>query len=253
MSLLQSHLSKEKSSSGSDSGISHVAGTCSPHQSFNFSSNQWVIDSGASTHICFDRDYFLQIRDISGDNLFAMPNSRDSTQSRAIASLRRSTRVSQPPKYLRDYHCSLLGLTVHPFSTSKYPIENYLSYDKLSSTYRFFALNVSTHTKPLFYHQAVPSPHWRAAMLDELKAMEANHTWSVVSLPPGHHSIGCKWVYKIKHRSDGTIERYKARLVAKGYTQQEDLDYIETFSLVAKLVSVKVLLTIAVSLDWPLV
>lgn len=77
--------------------------------------------------------------------------------------------------------------------------------------------------------------------------MEVNHTWSIVPLPAGHHSIACKWVYKVKLKSDGSIEHYKAQFVAKGYTQQEDLDYIKTFSLVAKLVTVKVFLTLATS------
>lgn len=77
-------------------------------------------------------------------------------------------------------------------------------------------------------------------MKAELDAMEANHTWSVVLLPVGKHPIGCKWIYKIKYKSDGTVDRHKARLVAKGYTQQ-------TFSLVAKLVTVKVLLALVAS------
>ena len=53
----------------------------------------------------------------------------------------------------------------------------------------------------------------------ELTAMEQNQTWSLVSLPPDKHTIGCKWMYKIKYHSDGSIDRSKARLVAKGYTQ----------------------------------
>ncbi|KAL5834492.1 hypothetical protein ACOSQ3_014061 [Xanthoceras sorbifolium] len=84
-------------------------------------------------------------------------------------------------------------------------------------------------------------------MQEELRVMEANHTWSVTSLPVNKHSIDCKWIYKIKYKSDGSIELHKSRLVAKGYTQQEGLDFVETFSLVAKLVTMKVLLALAAS------
>ena len=89
-------------------------------------------------------------------------------------------------------------------------------------------------------------------MKDELDAMEANHTWSVVPLPPGKHSTGCRWVYKIKYKANGTVDGYKACSVAKGYTQQEEVDFLETFSPVAKLVTVKVLLAITASQHWHL-
>lgn len=84
-------------------------------------------------------------------------------------------------------------------------------------------------------------------MANELDAMELNNTWSVVNLPKEKHSIGCKWVYKIKCKYDGSIDRYKARLVAKRYTQQEWLDFI---SLVANLVTVKIPLTVVAINQW---
>lgn len=89
-------------------------------------------------------------------------------------------------------------------------------------------------------------------MNSEIQALEDNHTWSMVPLPPGHRPIGCKWVYKIKYHADGSIERYKARLVAKGFTQREGIDYKDTFAPVAKLITVRCLLAVAAVRNWPL-
>jgi hypothetical protein len=86
----------------------------------------------------------------------------------------------------------------------------------------------------------------------ELAALEANNTWSLTSLPPGKTPIGCRWIYKIKRHSDGTIECHKARLVAKGYTQLEGIDFHDTFSPTAKMITVRCLLALAAAQNWSL-
>jgi hypothetical protein len=85
-----------------------------------------------------------------------------------------------------------------------------------------------------------------------LQDLHKNNTWDMVDLPLGKSVVGCKWVYKIKTCSDGTVDRYKARLVARGFTQEYGVDYEETFALVARLTSVRALLAVAASRHWSL-
>ena len=152
--------------------------------------------------------------------------------------------MSKPPTYLQSYKCNTLS--------TRYPIANFVSSHKLSPSYSHFCNSIFALKEPQFYHQAVGDPNWEAAMVVELNALEQNHTWSIVSLPPNKKAIGCKWVFRIKYKADGSIERHKARLVAKGYTQQQGLDYTETFSPVAKMVTVKLFLALAVVHGWVL-
>ncbi|KAK1665283.1 hypothetical protein QYE76_053442 [Lolium multiflorum] len=106
--------------------------------------------------------------------------------------------------------------------------------------------------EPVSHHDALSHPSWKAAMDTEFHALQLNSTWRLVAPPPGHHIVGCKWVFKLKQKPDGSIDRYKARLVAKGFTQRLGIDYTDTFSPVIKPTTVRLILSIAVSKRWTL-
>ena len=127
---------------------------------------------------------------------------------------------------------------------------NFLSYHRYTPALHSFVAQLSMATEPTSYSEAASNPNWQAAMASELKALQDNGTWTLVPLPTGKSLIGCRWVFKIKHLSDGSIERYKARLVAKGFTQLEGVDYQDTFSPTAKIISVRCLLALAASHNW---
>ena len=89
-------------------------------------------------------------------------------------------------------------------------------------------------------------------MEEEIQALEENHTWTIEELPPDKKAISCKWVCRVKYKSDGSIERHKAQLVIRGDHQVEGFDFHETFAPVAKMTSVRVFLSVAVAKGWDL-
>jgi hypothetical protein len=106
--------------------------------------------------------------------------------------------------------------------------------------------------EPLNHHEALGNEKWKKAMDDEYSALLKNETWHLVLPKQGANVIDCKWVYKIKRKVDGTIDRYKVRLAAKGFKQWYRLDYEDTFSPIVKAATIRLVLSLAVSKGWNL-
>jgi histone deacetylase 1/2 len=99
---------------------------------------------------------------------------------------------------------------------------------------------------------ALANPNWKASMDVEYNSLIKNKTWNLVPPKKGCNIIGCKWVWKIKRKADGTIDKYKGHLVAKGYKQRYGIDYEDTSSPVVKAATIRLILSIAVSRGWHL-
>lgn len=134
---------------------------------------------------------------------------------------------------------------------SRYPLDNF-GEGNLSEIARAFMTKLYTKEVPKTAEEALKSERCTKAMEEEIKALTKSGTWEKCQLPEGKKTVGCRWVFTIKHKPDGTTERYKVCLVAKGYTQTYRIDYLETFSLAAKIDAIRVLLSIAANKGWPL-
>ncbi|CAL9245770.1 unnamed protein product [Arabidopsis halleri] len=124
---------------------------------------------------------------------------------------------------------------------------------KPNKKYSLAVTLANSDLEPRTVTQALKDERWRNSMSDEFNAQVENHTWDLIPPPPASvNIIGCKWIFRTKFNSDGSINRFKSRLVAKGYTQQQGLDYSETFSPVIKSTTIRLVLGIAVNRDWPI-
>ena len=157
--------------------------------------------------------------------------------------LRRSSRTSVFPKNYNDFVVK---------TNVKYGIEKYVGYSKLNSENFCFVTQLNKNCEPKSFVEASQNPLWVDAMNLEVVALLENDTWEVVELPIGRTALNSKWLWKLKYKSNGEIERYKARLVAMGCAQREGVDYDETFSPVVKMVTVRCVLNIAVVNSWPI-
>ena len=107
-----------------------------------------------------------------------------------------------------------------------------------------------TILEPINYEKAVKLSEWRNAMQEEIYIIENNQTWVLVDKPCNKNIIGVKWIFRTKLNTDGLINKHKARLIAKGYSQQPRIDFYETFSLIARLDTIMLLLALAAQKGW---
>ncbi|CAA7041401.1 unnamed protein product [Microthlaspi erraticum] len=138
--------------------------------------------------------------------------------------LRRSQRVREKPKYLADY--ILLA--------------------EIEGEWLLLSLN----DEPKDIYEAKESRNWMLACEDEILSINKNKTWTLVDLPRGAKPIGLKWVFKLKRNSDGSINKHKARLVAKGYVQRYGIDFEKVFAPVARIETIRLLISLAASKGW---
>jgi hypothetical protein len=161
-------------------------------------------------------------------------------------------------KLSSDVSSSSLEVPSSPLVTSSSPIGSSLEQllgrcqciRRPPNYYSPSAFTATALSEPASYHDAILHPEWQHVMVEEIAALEQTGTWDLVPCPPRVRPITCKWVYKIKTRSDGSLEQYKSRLVARGFQQEHDRDYDETFIPVAHMTTIHTLLVVASVRGW---
>jgi len=163
---------------------------------------------------------------------------------------RRSGLIPSPPRYVKQDPPLPMGAVPIP------PVANthgMATRGKIGYRQPRLALHAAALSPlPRSCRDALADPHWRQAMEDEFAALTDNHTWDLIPRPPQANVVTGKWIFKHKFHADGSLDRYKARWVLRGFTQRPGVDYDETFSPVVKPATVRTVLTLAHSRDWPI-
>ncbi|XP_075078420.1 uncharacterized protein LOC142164329 [Nicotiana tabacum] len=151
-------------------------------------------------------------------------HTEDDVSDYTEQTLRKSIRIAKSPLWLQNYVTRKRenGATLHTLADC-------ISYDHVSERYKSYLAQQSVLTEPQGFKEACQYEKWIDTMKIHINALEDNNTREVVDLSKGKKVIGSKWIYKIKYKANGDVERYKARLVKKEYNQKEGLDYHEIF------------------------
>lgn len=152
-------------------------------------------------------------------------SSENQVEQSSPEELGRGLRTKNIPAKLHDYVLQTISPVVTCSTDAPYAIEFYVDCSNFSDNHCHFLAAISSMVEPKSYRQVVLDEFWRESIMVEYVALEDSGTWTVVDLPPGKHALGCKWVFKLKFRADGTLERRKSRLVVLGNNQVEGDDY----------------------------
>ncbi|VVT49801.1 uncharacterized protein SAPINGB_P002450 [Magnusiomyces paraingens] len=187
------------------------------------------------------------------DTQAVLPKSRSRVVAVRLPSITPAKRpssddiVSPPSKHLCENSLKQSPVSATP---AKRPAEEEcISYRRLKSLrFEYDDVALLVFTDPSSFEEAMSSEEaefWLEACVIEMSSLKRNGTWELVDLPPGRKAINSKWVFKVKRKADGSIERYKARLVCIGFSQVEGIDYTETFAPVVRYETVRIVLAIA--------
>jgi hypothetical protein len=106
--------------------------------------------------------------------------------------------------------------------------------------------------EPTCFYEAIQNKEWADAMTEEYQSIIKNYVWEIVPKPKNKDVVSSKWIFKIKHVANGSIEKYKARFVARGFSQKEGIDYEETFAPVDRYTSIRTIIALAANMKWKL-
>ena len=209
----------------------------------------YAINSKAYRLLDLESNVIIESREVEFfENLLPLDNNSQNTTNIEESQIEIPSRVVEQP--------------IEPRKSQRARKAKELGYDEIDSQLITFCLVEGNREEvirkipivlqieddPKTYKEAMSSrdyAFWKEAINDEMDSIISNHTWEIVELPPGSKPIGCKWIFKRKYHTDGTLQTFKARLVAKGFRQKEGIDYFDTYAPVARITSIRILFALA--------
>jgi hypothetical protein len=192
----------------------------------------------------YSRDVvFREVKDVSKQEFLPMQDEPEKIELELDDAKSESSEEEEAEEEEKEPHTPVLRRSVR----DRRQLERYSPPDFPSN----FSLSI-TDDDPITVKEVVnleDSKLWKKAMVEEMDVLDKNEAWDIIEFPVGRKSIGSKWLFKKKFSAQGKVEKYKAQLVAKGYSQVEGIDFGEIFSAVAKLTSIRFLLSIVAAFD----